>query len=115
MQSTRLLLKNFGNLVKQPSLKRVVALDEGRFGLITWLHRRWCPLVERPPWIVQDEYEWLWLYAAVEPTTGTGAFLLLPTVEGTCLEIFLRHLRRELGKGPIGLCSTVQAVIAVVR
>jgi hypothetical protein len=25
--------------------------------------------------LVQDEYEWLWLYAAVEPTTGTGVFL----------------------------------------
>ncbi len=80
-----------------------MALDEGRFGLITWLRRRWCPLGARPPWIVQDEYEWLWLYAAVEPTTGTGVFLLLPTVEGQCLEIFLRHLRHELGEGPIGV------------
>jgi hypothetical protein len=58
---------------------------------------------ERPPWIVQDEYEWLWLYAAVEPTTGTGVFLLLPTMEGTCLELFLRHLRHELGQGQIGV------------
>ncbi len=80
-----------------------MAFDEGRFGLITWLRRRWCPLGERPPWIVQDEYEWLWLYAAVEPTTGTGVFLLLPTVEGGCLEIFLQHLRRELGDGSISV------------
>jgi len=42
-------------------MKRLVALDEGRFGLITWLRRRWCPLGERPAWIVQDDYEWLWL------------------------------------------------------
>lgn len=83
-----------------------MALDEGRFGLITWLRRRlcpWCPLGERPPWIVQDEYEWLWLYAAVEPTTGTAVFLLLPTVEGVCLEIFLQHLHNELGEGAIGV------------
>ncbi len=45
----------------------------------------------------------LWLYAAVEPTTGTGVFLLLPTMEDHCLEIFLRHLRQELGKGLIGV------------
>lgn len=84
-------------------LKRVVAFDEGRFGLKTWFRRRWCPLGERPPWIVQDEYEWLWLYAAVEPTTGTGIFLLLPSVDSQCLQLFLRHLRRELGKGSIGV------------
>ena len=52
---------------------------------------------------MQDEYEWCWLYAAVEPTTGTGVFLLLPTVEGQCLELFLRHLRHELGGGSIGV------------
>ena len=52
---------------------------------------------------MQDEYEWCWLYAAVEPSTGTGVFLLLPTVEGQCLEIFLKHLRQELGEGPIGV------------
>jgi transposase len=43
------------------------------------------------------------LWAAVEPTTGTGVFLLLPSMEGQCLELFLRHLRHELGKGPIGV------------
>ena len=80
-----------------------MAFDEGRFGLKTWLRRRWCPLGERPPWIVQDEYEWLWLYAAVEPTTGTGVFLLLPSVDSPCLQLFLQHLRHELGKGPIGV------------
>ena len=74
----------------------MVAFDEGRFGLITWLRRRWCPLGERPPWIVQDEYEWLWLYTAVEPTTGTGVFLLLPNVDSQCWELFLRHLRKRL-------------------
>jgi transposase len=52
---------------------------------------------------VQDEYEWLWLYAAVEPTTGTGVFLLLPSVDSQCLELFLRHLRNALGKGSIGV------------
>jgi hypothetical protein len=82
------LSKNFGNLITHPVLKRVVAF-------VGWR--------ERPPWIVRDEYEWLWLYGAVEPTTGTGVFLLLPTMEGTCLELFLRHLRHELGKGQIGV------------
>lgn len=93
--------KNFANLLSQ--LKRVVAFDEGRFGLKTWLRRRWCPLGERPPWIVNEEYEWLWLYAAVEPSTGTGVFLLLPMVEGACLELFLQHLHKELGEGSVAV------------
>ena len=53
--------------------------------------------------VVQDEYEWSWLYAAVEPATGTGVFLLLLTVEGSCLELFLHHLRNALAEGPIGV------------
>jgi transposase-like protein len=84
-------------------LKRGVAFEEGRFGLKTWLRRRWCPLGERPAWIVTEEYEWLWLYAAVEPSTGTGVFLLRPTVEGACLELFRQHLRKELGEGSLAV------------
>jgi len=80
-----------------------VALDEGRFGLKNCFHRRWCPKGVRPPWIVDDRYESFWLYAAVEPTTGSGHFLLLPDVTGDCLEIFLRHLRDELGGGTVGV------------
>jgi hypothetical protein len=55
------------------------------------------------------------LWAAVEPTTGTGVFLLLPTVENQCLEIFLLHLRHELGKGSIGAVLDSSAVIAEGR
>jgi len=89
--------------VSQLHLRHIVALDEGRFGLKTWFRRRWCPLGERPPWIVEEHYEWLWLYAAVEPTTGMGVFLLLPSVSGECLELFLHHLRQELSDGPVGV------------
>ena len=52
---------------------------------------------------MQDEYKWLWLYAAVDPTTATGVFLLVPTMEGHCLELFLQNLRNALGTGPIGV------------
>jgi putative transposase len=80
-----------------------VALDEGRFGLKNWFHRRWCPKGIRPPWIVDDRYESFWLYAAVEPTTGSGHFLLLPDVTGECLELFLQHLRNEVGAETVGV------------
>ena len=45
-------------------------LDEGRFGLRVWLRRRWCPRGARPPWVVEDRYEWTWLYAALPTLTG---------------------------------------------
>ena len=81
----------------------MVALDEGRFGLKNWFHRRWCPKGVRPPWIVDDRYESFWLYAAVEPTTGTGHFLLLPDVTSACLELFLQHLKNEVKAETLGV------------
>jgi transposase len=77
-------------------VKHVLALDEGRFGLKTWFRRRWCPKGVRPPWVVQEKYVWLWLYAAVEPTTGKAFFLLMPDTSGDCFQLFLEHLQQEL-------------------
>jgi transposase len=69
------------------------AFDEARFGLKTWFRRRWCPLGVRPPWIVYERYEWLWLYAAVEPTSGESLCLYLPQLNGAWLTEFLKALR----------------------
>jgi hypothetical protein len=77
----------------------VLALDEARFGLKGQLRRRWCPAGVRPPWPVHDRYRWTWLYTAVEPATGWSCSLLLPDTDAECLDVFLRHLRRELGPG----------------
>lgn len=68
------------------------AFDEARFGLKSWQRRRWCPFGVRPPWVVQDKYEWFWLYSAVEPATGESFSLYLPRLDGTCLQVFLEHL-----------------------
>jgi hypothetical protein len=72
----------------------VWALDEARFGLKVWYRRRCCPRGIRPPWVYDDQYEWLWLYAAVEPTTGDSFCLLLPSLDGACFEIFWREWRQ---------------------
>jgi hypothetical protein len=74
-------------------VQRVWAVDEARFGLKIWYRRRWCPVGTRPPWIYDDEYEWLWLYAAVEPTTGQSFCLFLPRLDSTCFELFLHEWR----------------------
>jgi len=73
MKRKALLKNNFGSHLQQVATTvddrplRVLALDEARFGLKSWHRRRWCPCGHRPPWVVQDRYEWFWLYAAVEP------------------------------------------------
>lgn len=73
-------MPGFGARLRETGVQRVWAFDEARFGLRVGLRRRWCPRGVRPPWLAHDRYEWLWLYAAVEPATGQGFFLLLPRV-----------------------------------
>jgi transposase len=78
-------------------------MDEARFGLKVWFRRRWCPKGVRPPWSVEDRYEWLWLYAAVEPTTGESFFWCLPRLDGECFPVFLRAFRQTWPEGGLAL------------
>lgn len=96
---SRPLKKQFGHeIARRPSQgrpqARFFALDEARFGLQTHFRRRWCPSGHRPPWPHQHRYEWLWLYAAVEPATGESLCLYMPHLDGVCFEAFLGALRR---------------------
>jgi putative transposase len=80
-----------------------VAFDEGRFGLKGWFRRRWCTFGHRPPWIVDDRYEWVWVYVAITPTTGDCCCLLLPHVDTICLALFLEAIREEWPGERIGV------------
>ena len=84
-------------------MERVAAFDEGRFGLKLWFRRRWCTCGHRPPWIVDDHYQWVWVYVAITPATGEYCCLLLPHVDTTCLDVFLATLRAEWPQGRIGV------------
>lgn len=53
----------------------------------------------------QDRYEWLWLYAAVEPTTGESFCLEMPRLDGDCFGVFLRELRGAYPEREIVLVS----------
>lgn len=79
------------------------AFDEGRFGLRVGLRKRWCPRGVRPPWLVHDRYEWLWLYAAVEPATGQAFFLLLPRVTKEWFGQFLETFGHLVAGARVGL------------
>lgn len=76
-------------------------MDEARFGLKTWFRRRWCPFGFRPPWPHQHRYEWTWLYAAVEPSTGESLTLYMPHLDGDCFGAFLTELRRAYPDAPV--------------
>jgi hypothetical protein len=57
----------------------------------------------RPPWIVADQYQWRWLYLAVEPSTGASFALLLPGTDSACLQVFLNAFAADRASDRIGL------------
>src|SRR3954453_11701840 len=78
-------------------------MDEARFGLKVTHRRLWCPFGSRPPWTHDHQHHWFWLYAAVEPVSGTCVVLFLPHVDGVCFQRFLEELRQHTGSDTIGL------------
>ena len=79
------------NCSGKPLLK-IMAFDEARFGLINWHRRRYCPRGFRPPYVVRRAYEWTYLYAAVDPTSGESLCLYLPGMDSLCFRTFLERL-----------------------
>ena len=76
---------------------RVFFMDEARFGQQGTLTRMWAPRGSRPAAVKQTRYEWVYLYAAVEPSTGASVALQAPLVNTGTMNVFLRMLADELG------------------
>jgi transposase len=93
----------FAATLERANVRHAWAFDEGRFGLRVGLRKRWCPRGVRPPWLVHDRYQWLWLYAAVEPTTGRSFFLLLPRVTKEWFAAFLTAFGAASAGDRVGL------------
>lgn len=70
--------------------------DEARFGLKSWHKRRWMAPGYRPDWVVQDCYEWLYVYGAIEPLSGRSVFWLLPALDKESVKFFVERLREEV-------------------
>ena len=73
--------------------------DEARFGLQPIIKRCWAKRGVRPIAEVNPEYEWMWSYGAVEMATGRSFFLLLPNLQASSVEIFLREFALFYGLG----------------
>lgn len=68
--------------------------DEARFGLQPVLRRVWAPKGERPVAQVAPAYEWLWLYAAAQPSSGANFWLSLPRLDTEMAQLFLAELAK---------------------
>jgi len=82
------------------------------------------PSGDRAPYVVKDHYQWIWLYAAVEPTTGASFCLYMPHLDGTCAAIFLQKLQEAYPGDDVLVVwdgagahrsSKIQAISAVQR
>lgn len=78
---------------------RVFLMDEARFGQQGTLTNVWAPRGSRPVAVKQTKYEWVYLYAAVEPATGDSTALLMPYVDTESFNIFLQALSSSLKPG----------------
>ena len=78
---------------------RVWFMDEARFGQQGTVTDVWAKRGSRPRAVRQTRYEWVYLYAAVEPATGASAALVAPNVDTGTMNAFLRILDAERKAG----------------
>jgi transposase len=63
--------------------------DEARFGRISDTRRCWCPKPNRPVCQAMVTHEYTYAYAAVSIADGGLDSLILPHVNGACMQVFL--------------------------
>jgi len=71
--------------------------DEARFGQKGCLSRVWAPRGSRPTVPLQNEYEWVYLYGAVNPETGESCALVLPWANTEMMQLHLNALSAQVG------------------
>jgi transposase len=74
---------------------RVFCQDESRLGLHLPVHRLLTGYGVKPVQIIEPLYEYYWLYAAVEPTTGEAFWWELPRLDADCFTVFLDQFARQ--------------------
>ena len=75
---------------------RTFVMDEARLGQQGTTARVWARTGARPTVVKQTKYEWVYLYAAVEPATGASVALLAPSADTGTMNLFLGMLSRDL-------------------
>jgi transposase len=86
--------------VKQQHPDRQVEVwmqDEARVGQQGTLTRLWAQTGSRPTAVKQTEYEWLYLFAAVNSMTGESSAMLAPSVNTDLMNAHLRMIGEQVG------------------
>lgn len=83
--------------------------DEARIGQQGTLTAVWAETGSRPEAIKQTEYEWVYLYAAVNPLTGVSSAMLAPTVNTGYMNEHLKFISRQLAPGAHAILVLDQA------
>lgn len=72
-------------------------MDEHRVGLKPILRKVWAPRGQRPIAQVQHRFEWLYLWAFVNPQSGQCIWYILPTVSTLAYSRVLQNFARSVG------------------
>ena len=71
-------------------------MDEARVGQKGRLCHRWWARGHRPPGRCDRRFEWVYLFAAVEPATGADVALVLPEATTATMSLFLAEFAASL-------------------
>ena len=80
---------------------RIMFTDEARFGRMNRLRPCWAPIGTRPGVAAQLIREYIYLYGAVSPKDGTCVYLIMPTSNTECFQVFLEVLARKFARQDI--------------
>jgi transposase len=72
--------------------------DEARIGQQGTLTSVWAEKGSRPTAIKQTEYDWLYLFGAVNPVTGQSSALIAPSVNTHFMSAHLKFISKAAGK-----------------
>ncbi len=80
---------------------RIMFADEARFGRMNRIRPCWAPIGTRPEVAAQLIREYIYLYGAVSPKDGTCVYLIMPTSNTACFQVFLDVLARKFARQDI--------------
>lgn len=75
---------------------RFFVSDEARIGQQGTLTRVWAPTGSRPTLIKQCQYDWLYLWAAVDPSSGDSIAMITPAVNTELMQRFIDGLSQHI-------------------